>query len=175
MKIVGLNIGEGRVAATVVQKQFGKTELLDSFSATYGSAEELAALLKERAKAWSGGRIVSSLPGNLFTQRTVTFPFSDRKKIDKALPFEIEDLLPFGLEEVVLDHLVLDGGVGGKTPEAKVLGLILPKAMLRRHLDLLSAAGIAPQALVPSFAGLAAVAKMMPSEGTLLMICGRDL
>jgi len=174
VKIVGLNIGEGRVSATVVQRQFGKTELLDSFSVPFGSGEELTTVLKERAKAWSGARIVSALPGRLFTQRVVSFPFSDRKKIEKALPFEIEDQLPFELDDVVMDHLALESGAG-KTPETKVLAVIVPKAAVRQHLELLAAAGIDPQAVVPSYAGLAAVAKMMPSEGTSLMLCGRDL
>lgn len=174
MKIAGFYIGEGRIAGALVQRQFGKNELLDSFSVPYGSRDELAAVLKERAKVWSGAKIISALPGHLCTQRILAFPFHDRTKIEKALPFEIEDQLPFGLDEVVMDHLAL-AGAGAKPAETQVLCMVLPKAELRKHLDLLAGAGIDPQAVVPSLAGLAAVARMMPAEGSTLMVSGRDL
>ncbi len=174
MKIVGLNIEPGRLAATVVQRQFGRTEVLDSFVRSYASDDELAALLREKAPEWAGAQIVSALPGSLLTQRVLTFPFSDRKRIEKALPFEIEDVVPFPLEDVVLGHMVL-GQAAQKGAETSVLCLMLPKTEMRRHLDLLAGAGIDPQAVVPSFAGLAALAQMLPANGSALLIADRDV
>jgi general secretion pathway protein L len=175
VKIVGLNIEQGRVAATVVQRQFGKTEVLDSFVRSYASDEELAGVLREKAPAWAGAKVVSALPGRLFTQRVLSFPFNDRKKIEKALPFEIEDLVPFALDDVVLGQLVLPGEPGQKAAETSVLCVMLAKDELRRHLELLAGAGIDPQAVVPSFAGLAALAKMMPADGSALLLAGKDV
>ncbi len=174
MRIVGLNIEKGRVGVTVVQRKFGKTELLDSVLRTYDSDEDLTAFLRGKAAAWAGARIAVSIPGHLFTQRTLELPFSDRKRVEKALPFEMEDLLPFDLEDVVLEHLVLERGPG-KEQAARVLCMALPKAVLRRHLDLLAGAGIEPQVVMPSFAGLAAVAKMLPADGAALLLNGRDV
>lgn len=173
MRIVGLNIDAGRLGVTVVQRKFGKTELLDSFLHTYDTDTDLAAILREKADAWSGARIVSAIPGRHFSQRTLTFPFADRKRIEKAVPFEFEDLVPFDLDDVVLDYLVIESGPA-KEPGARVLCMALPKAVLRQHLDLLREAGIEPQVVVPSFAGLAAVAKLLPADGTALLLNGRD-
>jgi general secretion pathway protein L len=173
MKIVGLYIGAGRFGATVVQRQFGKAEVLDSFSRPFGTDEELVSILQEHAPAWSGFRIVSSLPGGLFAQRALTLPFGDRKRIEKALPFEVEDGLPFPLEDVVLGHLMLSGG--GKASGTNVLALLLPREAMRQHLDLLAQAGIDPYSVVPSFAGLAALSAMMPSAGERLLVAGTDL
>lgn len=174
MKIVGIHIDGRRLGVTVVQRQFGRTELLDSFAGSFSTDEELVAALRTRAAGWAGSRIVSALPGSRFTQRTIAFPFSDRKRIEKALPFELEDLLPFSLDEVVLDHAVLKAG-SGKQDETQVLCLALPKAALRQHLDRLAAAGIEPHAVVPSFLGLSAVAALMPADGPLLLMAGGDL
>jgi len=174
VKILGLSLARGRVTATVVERQFSKAELVDTFTAPYSSDGELAALLREKAKAWAGSRIVSVIPGHLCTQRTVTLPFSDRKKIEKALPFEVEDTLPFEIDEVVMDHLVLEAG-SGKGAETTVLCLIVPKTVLRQHLELLASAGIDPQAVVPSFAGLAALARMMPADAGSLLFSGSDV
>ena len=175
MKVVGLSIEQRRLGVTVVQRQFGRTELLDSFLAAYATDEELAAALRERSATWAGARIVSTIPGSRFTQRTLAFPFSDRKRVEKALPFEIEDAVPFGLDEVVLDHAVLKPGSGKQGDEAQVLCMALPKAVLRQHLEFLATAGIEPHAVVPSFLGLAAVAALMPADGVSLLVAGGDV
>ena len=175
MKIVGLKIEKGLVAAAVVQKDFRRTELVGSFSQPFATDAELVDILKERSKDWAGAKIVSSIPGNLFSQRVLTLPFADRKRIEKALPFEVEDLVPFDLGDVVLDHLVLGHAAAQKETETRVLCMMLPKTVLRQHLDLLVSAGIDPQVIVPSYAGLSAVANMMPKDTGSLLLCGPDM
>ena len=168
MKIVGLNIDKGRVAASVVVTGLRQTEFKDSFNRAFATDAELVDILKEKAAEWAGARIVSSIPGRHFSQRIVHFPFVDRKRIEKALPFEIEDSLPFPLDDVELDHLPLDKAEkdAAKKKEASVLGILLPKTVLRQHLELLASAGIDPQVIVPSYIGLYFVSKMIPVEGT---------
>ncbi|MHB8845625.1 MAG: type II secretion system protein GspL [Nitrospirota bacterium] len=175
MKIVGLKIEKGLVAAAVVQKEFRRMELLDSFSQAFASDAELVDILRQKAGDWAGAKIVSSIPGRYFSQRVVTLPFADRKRVEKALPFEVEDEVPFDLEDVVIDHLVLENAGAKKDAETRVLCMMLPKAVLRQHLVLLAEAGIDPQAVVPSYAGLSAVAKMMPKDAASLMLCGSDV
>ena len=179
MKIVGLKIEKGLVAAAVVEKGFRQNELAGSFSQPFATDAELVEILKDKAREWAGARIVSSIPGQLFSQRLVSFPFADRKRVEKALPFEIEDGLPFPLDDIVIDHLVLDGGQSAKgagaSKEAAVLALMLPKTVLRQHLDLLATAGIDPQFIVPSYVGLYSLSEMMKSEGCTLLTCGKDL
>jgi type II secretion system protein L len=177
LKIVGLNIDKGRVAASVVMTGMRQTEFKESFNRTFATDAELVDILKEKASEWSGARIVSSIPGRHFSQRIVHFPFVDRKRIEKALPFEIEDSLPFSLDEMVIDHFPLDKEEkdSKKKKEATVLGILLPKTVLRQHLDLLASAGIDPQVIVPSYIGLYFISKMVPVEGNAVLIDNSDL
>ena len=175
MKVVGLNIEKGRLAVSVVQRQFGKSELTDAFIQSFATDAELADILRARSPSWAGAKIVSSIPGHLFSQRVLTLPFADRKRVEKALPFEVEDIVPFDLGDVVIDHLVLGGAGAGKESETQVLCMMLPKTVLRRHLDLLAGAGVDPQAIVPSYAGLYSIANMMPAESGTLLLCGSDI
>lgn len=178
MKIVGLKIEKGVLAATSLQKGLRHIEIGDSFIRTFTTDAELVEILREKSGEWAGARIVSSIPGSHFSQRAVRFPFSDRKRIEKALPFEMEDSVPFSLEDIVLDHMILVKGQAARGEGVKVteaLGIALPKDVLRRHLELLAAAGIDPQVIVPSYAGLHAVSNMMKTEGCTLLVCGRDL
>ena len=134
MKIVGLKIEKGKVSVSIIDKGLRRTELKDSFSRAFGTDAELVEILKELSRDWAGSRIVSSIPGHRFSQRTVNFPFSDPKRVEKALPFEIEDSLPFPLDDVELEHLVLDTAEtgGDKKKETPVIGIMLPKAVLRQ-------------------------------------------
>jgi len=177
VKIVGLHIEKGRVAASIVEKGLRRTELLSSFSQPFRSDTELADILKEKAKEWAGSRIVSSIPGSRFSQRMVLFPFSDRNRVEKALPFEIEDSVPFALDDIVLDHLVLDREEKSKDKkkETAVLGIMLLKTFLQQHLELLASGLVDPQAIVPSYLGLYHIAKMLPNEGNTVVILGSDL
>jgi len=154
-----------------------KTELKDSFSRAFATDAELVEILKEKARDWAGSWIVSSIPGHRFSQRVVSFPFSDRKRVEKALPFEIEDSVPFPLDDVELDHLLLVKAEKGadKKLENTVLALMLPKTVLRQHLDLLASAGVDPQVIVPSYLGLYHIAQMVPVEGIAVLIDGSDL
>ncbi|MFA5073830.1 MAG: pilus assembly protein PilM [Nitrospirota bacterium] len=177
MKIVGLNIDKGRIGVSIIEKGLRKRDLIDSWVRTFATDTELTDILADQVKRWSGAHIVSSIPGRFFSQRMVQFPFADRKRIEKALPFEIEDNIPFALEEVVIDHLVLDKP--GKNADEKqltsVLAVMLPKTLLQQHLDLLASAGIDPQVIVPSYVGMYEVSRMMPSEGNAVFIEGNDL
>ena len=178
MKIAGLKIEKGFVSVSVIEKGFRKTELLDSFSRPYASDAELVEILNSSSKSWEEAMIVSAIPGHLFSQRLVSFPFSDYKRVEKALPFEVEDSLPFPLDDVIIDHVVLNGIKGGKGAdaaiEASVLCMMLPKEVLKRHLEMLAAAGIDPQVIVPSYVGLHSLSKMMQAEGCTIMTCGKD-
>jgi hypothetical protein len=177
VKIVGLNIDKGRIAVSVVEKGLRQTELKDSFSRTFATDVELVDVLKGMAGGWAGSRIIASIPGYRFSQRLVQFPFADRKRIEKALPFEVEDTIPFPPDDVVFDHLAMDkaGKDSDKTKETPVLGIMIPKTVLRQHIDLLVSAGVDPQAIVPTYVGLYFISKMVPIEGTAVLIDGNDL
>ncbi len=177
MRVVGLHIEQGRVSVSVVEKGLRSAELRDSWSKPFATDGELGDLLRDKARAWTGARVVSSVPAGWCSQRTLSFPFSDRKRLEKALPFELEDAVPFSLDDVVLDHVPLprSGEEAGKKGATDVTAFLLPKTRLRRHLDLLAAAGVDPQVVVPSGIGLLAVAAMIPVEGPALVTDGVDL
>ncbi len=179
MKIVGLRIEKGQVSAAVVEKDFRRKDLVDSFSQSFATDAELVDILKGKAHDWAGAKIISSIPGRFFTQHLVHFPFTDRKRLEKALPFEVEDLVPFDLGDVVIDHIILGAEGNGKGPEAskesQVLTVMLPKEVLKKHLELLASAGIDPEAIVPSYAGVYALSRMIKAEGRTLFACGSDV
>lgn len=51
----------------------------------------------------SGAECMVSLPPDKVSYRNLSVPFKDRRKIRKILPFEIESVLPFPVEELAID------------------------------------------------------------------------
>jgi general secretion pathway protein L len=177
VKIVGLKIEKGRMGVSIIDRGLRQTELKDSFTLAFTSDAELADILRGKSPDWRGAHIISSIPGSQFSQRTVSLPFGDRKRVEKALPFELEDNIPYALDEVEVDHLALEqeDARGEKKKQTSVLGLILPKTALRQHLDLLASVGVDPQVVIPSYLGLFNIAKMIPVEGVAVLAEGSDL
>jgi general secretion pathway protein L len=62
-------------------------------------------------------QVVVALPGPALMTHTFTMPFVDPKRIEAALPFEVESQLPFDLSEVVFDYQI----VGRKPPASSDL------------------------------------------------------
>lgn len=86
---------------------------------------------------------VASISGECVLSRVLTFPFSNTKMIAKAVPFELERLIPLSLEDVVIDHVLLSS-----TPQhTQVLAVAVPKEKLDQKIDLLSRIGVNVRAI----------------------------
>jgi len=71
-----------------------------------------------------------SIPANFFNYRIVNVPFSDREKIRKVLPIELDNLVLGGSEEIVFDIIVS----GGDDASADVLVVYTEKSTMSRIL-----------------------------------------
>ncbi|MDY6934354.1 MAG: pilus assembly protein PilM [Spirochaetota bacterium] len=54
-----------------------------------------------------GYKILINLPMERTIIRNITFPFNDMEKIAKAIPFEAEEIIPFRLEDIIMDFYPL--------------------------------------------------------------------
>lgn len=102
--------------------------------------EAALSALKERG-ALVGDIFVTGLPGDMASVRTLTFPFSDPKKIAQVLPSELEAEIPFDIEDVVTSWTILE-----KTPTlTTVLVAFARVEAVEAHLTLLAKVGIDPR------------------------------
>lgn len=108
-----------------------------------------------------GNTVIISVPGNAVSTRVLTLPFVDSKKIAQVVPFELEGLLPFALEEIVVDHQVLERHDNRST----VMATALPQGFLERLLQILSKAGIDPKAVEMDSLALYNFARYFSKDG----------
>ncbi|NLH49585.1 MAG: pilus assembly protein PilM [Myxococcales bacterium] len=120
----------------------------------------LADLLKKHQLEFN--EVTCSLPGTRATTRILTLPFENRRRIEQILPFELENQVPFDLDEMHLSFEVL-----GKDPDGgfRVLVALTPKPEVAMFLRHVSQAGVDPRLLDLSPYGLFAAARQaLPQE-----------
>jgi general secretion pathway protein L len=116
-RIVGLDLGSYSVKVVRLEaRRAGEFEVL-SYDEELLPPIEDGLLLRDRQKAalvalkergrLEGDVYVTGLVGDVATLRTLVFPFSDAKKIEAALPFQLEAEIPFDLDEVVVAWTVI--------------------------------------------------------------------
>jgi general secretion pathway protein L len=86
--------------------------------------------------------------------RILEFPFIDQRKVDAAIQFELEGLLPYEMDDIATAQVTTDKG-GNK---ARVLVGVMPKERLAERIATLGAVDIEARAIVPPAAGLAELA-----------------
>ncbi len=110
--IAGIDISGGAVRVALVEASGRQLKLLGTTREPVGPDEGSEAAL---ARILGGietpvDQYVGLFSLHQVSLRTVKLPFSDRKKIDQVLPFELEGLFPFDPEEAVLNYLIVAPG-----------------------------------------------------------------
>lgn len=112
-------------------------------------AEQLRQFLKIHRLARS--TLVTALPCQDLCVRMVTFPFHDPKKLAQVVPYEVEHLVPFSLDEIALDYAVLPSNqrkaLPRQHPASDVVVAATPKSILAHHVHVFTEAGVQPAAI----------------------------
>ncbi|MEW6079947.1 MAG: pilus assembly protein PilM [Thermodesulfobacteriota bacterium] len=108
VKIIGVDFSVQAISMAVVT--FGRGEQrvaacervpLDGNGEWPGLAEALARI--QETVDFRDALCVVSFPDDDIFYRIISMPFSDRKKIAKVIAYELEPLLPFALEDAIID------------------------------------------------------------------------
>jgi type IV pilus assembly protein PilM len=148
-KVIGVDLGEYSVKVAVLETSFRQSTLVDFIERPVPEGDEpylqrAAATLGELLEAANLHDVVSyaAIPGDQTSIRVLDLPFTDEKKLEQVIGYELESQIPHAIEEVVLDHQVIASGEG-----AKVLCAAVRRDTVREMLQLLGAAGAPPRAL----------------------------
>ncbi len=143
-KIVSFDISSSDLRATIVEAGFRDFKIEGFYHEALDGDAESAARSIGRFIGEHGAdadTIVSALPADAVSWRTLHLPFRDSRKLAQTVPYELESNVPFGLDEVVVDYQVLSRDSSGTT----VLAALAPKREVERHLEMMQAAGVDPK------------------------------
>jgi type II secretion system protein L len=85
--------------------------------------------------------VVASVPAERASAWQIDLPFSDRNRIEQTIGFELENYVPWDLEDVVLDYEVLEGADDG----SRVFAVMVQRERIAELLDRLTRLEIDPR------------------------------
>lgn len=148
MKSVGIDIGTHQVKVVEIQPLSKGFQLTRAFTKNLSRAIgtdlelEIIEFLREVAIQYdpTTTRFCVALRQDRVALRHKFFPFADRLRIQKTLPFELEEDLPFSFENAIFDGKVIR--TRGQT--AEVLAAAAPKTHISHLLQLMKDSAIEP-------------------------------
>jgi general secretion pathway protein L len=163
-RILGIDLGAWAVKVAVLDGSFGRYRLQEVHSRRVPSAaaqaptlgeriETLRVLLQEEELSGVSAAAVA-WPADMASVRVVELPFDERAKIERTLPFEVENHVPFEIDEMVLAHRVLARRDGG----CRVLVGLVAREGVRGRLEALKTVGVDPRSMAVDADLMAAVA-----------------
>lgn len=120
-KIIALDIGSYSIKAIEIMNKFSSYEVTNFYEKVIPRGDDfdpslvptcLEQIFKENDIV--ADRIITAMSGQFISSRIMTFNFSDPNKIEASVYSEIEDIVPFHLEDMIIDQQIL-GTTDGKT------------------------------------------------------------
>ncbi len=110
--------------------------------------------------------VVTALPSDRVSTRRLEFPFRDKRKLTPAVPFELEGLIPFDIDDVFIDWML----ASGDRQSAVVAATVAQRQDVAETLGILDEAGCAPRVLEAEGLCLANLAAIFDLSGTRLVV-----
>jgi type IV pilus assembly protein PilM len=149
-----------RVGDMYELEKFGSAEIYAAGDQPSDAREQQAAKVAALKRALEDGQIkakhtVSAICGESIIVRYLQLPEMPEDELKKALQWEAEEYIPFRLNEVNLDSMVLGHGADGDHSKMEVLLVSAKKDLVESHVSILRDAGLEPRIVeVDSFAFL---------------------
>jgi general secretion pathway protein L len=151
--IVGIDLGSHAVKFALIETGFRQSRALESFAEPVAAGE--TPLVERLGEALGRGleRIgresshYLAIPGDMLTLRVLDLPFSDPRKIEQVVGYELEGQIVNPLTDMVFDHRVLRAPGPEGTAVMAVAARIEDVAVLLADLG---AHGLDPRALFPA-------------------------
>lgn len=148
MKSVGIDIGSSQIKVVEVQTSSKGFQVVNAYIRNLSRATgtdlelEIIEFLRELVVNYdpASTRFCVALRQDQVASRNRVFPFADRGKIQKSLPFELEDELPLSADNAIFDGKIVR--VLGSS--AEVLACATPKPHVEHLLRLMKDSSIEP-------------------------------
>lgn len=155
-KVVGLDVGSYQVKAVELRKAGAKMELVrvgvadiypNGDRAAAGSSDVFQLKVNAIQRALQAGRItakhsVSAVSGESIIVRYIQLPDMPEAELKNALRWEAEEYIPFAIDEVNLDSVIL--GPSSTSGKVDVLLVSARKDLVNDHVQLVRMANLVP-------------------------------
>jgi general secretion pathway protein L len=143
-KILGLDINEDFISAVQVVSGLKGFQVISHSSVMVDKDNNLDSALKELSQNidMKSDTCIASISGDGVLYQNLIMPFKEPKKIKQTLPFEMETLVPFSIDDLVIDFNIVKS-----LDHSEVLAVAAKKALISEYLERLKTFGISPHLL----------------------------
>ncbi len=149
MKTIGIDIGSYSIKIAELEKSGSSIVVVELHEHPLSQKPgvdkdlELITILKDILIKYDKEHttFVLGLPQDKISTRSLFFPFKDKFKILKSLPFELEDLIPFSSYDAIFEGKIIKLLPNG----SEVLSIAAPKKLIKSYLTLSSDIQINPK------------------------------
>jgi hypothetical protein len=119
--------------------------------------EPLVKAISELPKTWTNSILI--IPMHEYLSLNLTLPFADQKNILKIIDFEVQDLVPFEVDEFAIEGHALSSS-GPNQHDVHVS--LVPRIFIANMLSLCRASGLEPSIITTPCSGLANLPLLAP-------------
>jgi general secretion pathway protein L len=140
-KILGIDINEDFVTAVQVVSGLKGFQVLSCQSVMVDKNHGPSDALKDLSEKMDlkSGTYIASINGSDISYQNLVMPFKDPKKIKQTLPFEMETLVPFPVDDLVIDFNIVN-----ISNQSEILAVSARKSLISEYLETLKPLGISP-------------------------------
>ncbi len=151
-RILGIDLGTNSIKLALIESSLRKTSLVAFQEFPVSEMERPGEVLGAVAATgrWKADMVVAGLPGTDAMVRYLTFPFADPRKIAPVVGYELEGQIPYEIEDVVFDHIILTRDIKEGNITSRVVVAAAPVVTAKRLLDDLTQAGFEPRIMTVS-------------------------
>jgi len=181
-RVIGFDIDKTNVAATKIYLSGssttvercidGKLELGNKLT----HDEKVVNAIKNIAKLLGRyDEIYTAIPSSQAIFKSLRLPFLSYHKIKMVVNYEVEPLLPFSLDEALIDFIITNQNLEEKSSEIMVAAV--QRSVVQEHVKLFQDAGISPSKVLVDIFSLYGLFKKIPAysnfkEGVVLIDIG---
>lgn len=147
--ICGIDVGAFSIKFVVFDVGFRQNVFRGAFEEPVADGpdplvtRQMEALREGLGRVSSDAMLYVAMPGDQLSIRTLDLPFSDPRKVDQVIGFELEGQIVHALDEVVFDHVTVRASEGGSS----VLAVAARQTDVSAYLETLKSVGVDPRVL----------------------------
>ncbi len=171
--VIGLDLGSHTVKLVVVSMGLRGSEIVKfetepvklSSSGNSSQEEVLEAAKRLIERLGITTEIIHcAVPGEVSTIRIINLPSSASRSIEQVLKFELDEIIPYDIEDSVFDHVEIERA----NDEIKLLCAVVPTQKVKLLLD-----GLTPAGVYPREVGVAPL--VYKEDSSIAEACGDDV
>jgi len=148
-RILGVDVGSYSVKLALMETSLRRTKIVSVAELPVPDGGDGQQILGQELASgrWKADTVVAALGGEAAMVRYLSFPFMDPRKIAPIVGYEMEGQIPYELDEVVFDHVILERSNEDGQPSARVVVVAAEIGRAKAVVDWLRGVGLDPDPL----------------------------